>query len=227
MGNPLKLTPQLDAFAATSHRFINQFVTAPICQPSRSALMTGRIPHRNGALGFEPIRPDVPTLVTLLRAQGYYTAALNKIPHMMPESCFPWDGKFTGSGKNPVLLGRQVHDAIAAARTAQKPFFINCNITDPHRPFYGADARPNTAKKAAKKKSVAATDDDPVESEGTVVPVSSADVPVPAFLEDLPDIRRELAQYYSSIKRLDLSFAAALQSLRDSGEADRTVVLFM
>ncbi len=85
MGNPLKLTPNLDALALSSHRLVNQFVSAPICQPSRSALMTGRVPHRNGALGFEPIRPDVPTLVTVLRARGYFAAGINKpLPDPIP-----------------------------------------------------------------------------------------------------------------------------------------------
>src|SRR5262249_27491920 len=68
MGNPLRATPRLDALAASAHRFVNAHVTASICQPSRSALLTGRVPHRNGALGFGPISADVPTLVEILRA---------------------------------------------------------------------------------------------------------------------------------------------------------------
>ena len=62
MGSKVGATPNLDAFAKTCQRFVNNHVTAPICQPSRSALMTGRVPHRNGALGFNPIRTDIPTL---------------------------------------------------------------------------------------------------------------------------------------------------------------------
>src|SRR5207253_930507 len=52
---PVGATPNLDAFATTCYRFEHQHVSAPICQPSRSALMTGRVPHRNGELGFNPI----------------------------------------------------------------------------------------------------------------------------------------------------------------------------
>src|SRR6185369_7355918 len=66
-GDKLGATPNLDAFAKTAHRFVNSHVTVPICQPCRSALMTGRVPHRNGALGFNPIRKDVPTLIEVLR----------------------------------------------------------------------------------------------------------------------------------------------------------------
>jgi N-sulfoglucosamine sulfohydrolase len=227
MGNPLKLTPTLDRFAATAHRFVNQHVSAPICQPSRSALMTGRVPHRSGALGFNPVKEGTPTLVTVLQAVGYFTAGINKLPHMMPESCFPWDVRLAGSGKNPDLIGRQTRDAISASQRAGKPFFINCNITDPHRPFYGARQTPAQKKKAARREDDGTNGDDPTESEGVVVPVTPAEVPIPSFLEDVPELRREVAQYYSSIKRLDLSFAAVMKALDESGEAARTCVVFM
>jgi N-sulfoglucosamine sulfohydrolase len=227
MGNALKLTPTIDALARSSHQFLNQHVSAPICQPSRSAFMTGRVPHRNGALGFEPVRPDTPTLVTVLKANGYFSAGINKLEHMQPESCFPWDLKLGGSGKNPDLIGRHMRDAIAAAKTANKPFFINCNITDPHRPFYGADKTAGQKKKASKRADDGVNGDEPNEKEGVVVPLAPGEVKVPTFLEDVPELRREVAQYYSSIKRLDLSFAQVMKSLQESGEADRTVVIFM
>src|SRR3954466_9440518 len=72
MGSRLGATPNLDAFAAECFRFEQCHASAPICQPSRSALMTGRVPHRNGALGFGPIRTDVPTLVEILKGRGYF-----------------------------------------------------------------------------------------------------------------------------------------------------------
>ena len=70
MGNSLGATPNLDAFAATAHQFRNNHVTVPICQPGRAALLTGRVPHRNGALGFQPISAGVPTLVGRLERGG-------------------------------------------------------------------------------------------------------------------------------------------------------------
>ncbi len=67
MGGKYGLTPSLDALASRSHRFIHNRTTAPICQPSREAMMTGRVPHRSGGLGFTPIREGVPTLNTVLK----------------------------------------------------------------------------------------------------------------------------------------------------------------
>ena len=41
MGNPLKPTPNMDAFAATAHRFTDNHDAAPICQPSRAPSRRG------------------------------------------------------------------------------------------------------------------------------------------------------------------------------------------
>jgi N-sulfoglucosamine sulfohydrolase len=135
-GNKLGTTPNLDAFAKTTHRFVNSHVTVPICQPGRSALMTGRVPHRNGALGFNPIRRDVPTLVEVLRAQGYYTGVIAKAVHMAPAEKFPWHAVGEQNlGKQPTKFAAKFRELLATAATQKKPFFINANICDPHRPF--------------------------------------------------------------------------------------------
>jgi hypothetical protein len=43
-------TPNIDSIAAAGVKFTNGYVTAPVCSPSRAALMTGRYQHR---LGFD------------------------------------------------------------------------------------------------------------------------------------------------------------------------------
>jgi N-sulfoglucosamine sulfohydrolase len=92
MGNPLKPTPNMDAFAVTAHRFTDNHDAAPICRPSREAMMTGLWPQRSGALGFNPINEGVPTLATVLKGKGYFIAALNKLEHMrnMRDPRRPW-----------------------------------------------------------------------------------------------------------------------------------------
>lgn len=173
-GNALGATPHLDAFAKASHRFINSHVTVPICQPGRSALMTGRVPHRNGALGFNPIRPDVPTLVEILREQGYFTAAIAKAVHMAPAEKFPWHAIGEQAlGKQPTQFAAKFREMLAAAAHEKKLFFINANICNPHRPFIDG-AR------------IKAKADEPLD--GAKV-FQANDVSVPPFLEDIPRVR--------------------------------------
>src|SRR6056297_2209907 len=78
-GNELEgVSPNLDELASQGVRFQHAYVTIAICQPCRASIMTGRYPHRSGALGFDKIKRDVPTLPEKLRENGYYTAAIGK-----------------------------------------------------------------------------------------------------------------------------------------------------
>jgi N-sulfoglucosamine sulfohydrolase len=213
MGNKQGLTPNLDRLAFQSHRFVRNRTTAPICQPSREAMMTGCVPHRSGALGFTPVYTGTPTMVTVLKDAGYYSAAIHKTEHMQPPSCFPWDHAIPGDNRKPSEYGRGVSDAIDAARKENKPFFVICNINDPHRPFYGAHA--------------AATMDHNDEGEYAVPRLIRPDeVDVPPILEDLPAIREELSQYYNSAQRMDISIGRVLEALKDSGAESDTIVFF-
>jgi N-sulfoglucosamine sulfohydrolase len=221
MGNPLKPTPNMDAFAATAHRFIDNHDAAPICQPSREAMMTGLWPQRSGGLGFNPINEGVPTLATVLKGKGYFIAAFNKLEHMQPACCFPWDYSTNDSGRNPPMIEVQVAEAIKQARAQGKPFFINCNTRDPHRPW----PRLNKESRAEGEGEQWAINGSPIDD--VVKKVTPEQVPVPSFLEDLPPIREELATYYNSVQRLDLSFGKVMAALQASGEMGNTVILFV
>ena len=53
------------------------------------------------------------------------------------------------------------------------------------------------------------------------------EVPIPGFLFDHPDVRKELALYYSSVRRADDAVGAILRALDKSGHADDTIVMFL
>ena len=213
MGNTHGLTPNLDSLAHRSHRFVRNRTTAPICQPSREAMMTGRVPHRSGGLGFNPINEGTPTLVTVLKGSGYYAAAIHKTEHMQPVSCFPWDRTVSGKGRAPSVYASSVNDAIAEARSRKQPFFINCNINDPHRPFYGSPE--------------AATVDHGEQGEYHVArELGAEDVQAPSFLENLPAVRKEFAQYCNSAQRMDVSIGEVLGVLAAAPEAENTIIIF-
>jgi N-sulfoglucosamine sulfohydrolase len=221
LGCKVPATPNLDAFAGTAHRFLNCHLTAPICQPSREALLTGRVPHRSGGVGFTPIRTDVPTLVEVLESSGYFTACINKMPHMAPRAKFPWDHTVGTQGKNPDAVGSDLRDCLGRAARSGKPFFINANITDPHRPFHGSEREAQQQAKAREKSSGREA------LPGDIEPFRPEEIAVPAFLEDLPPVRRELAQYYSSVRRFDVSFGKIISELKQAGQGDTTLVVFL
>ncbi|MCW2364589.1 N-sulfoglucosamine sulfohydrolase [Sphingobium sp. B7D2B] len=208
------LTPNLDRLASQSHVFEQVRTVAPICMPSRQAFMSGLLPHRNGGNGFFPMHEGTLTLCSLLASEGYYCAASHKIGHMQPATSFPWHMKQEGKDRHPMVHADLTRLAITQAQAQYKPFFINCNINDPHRPFYGSrDAEELDHGQEGPYR--------------IPNPLGPDDVTVPANLEDLPEIRQEIAQYWNSAQRLDIAVGNILKALEESGAADDTIVLFV
>jgi arylsulfatase A-like enzyme len=86
-GHPTIRTPHLDRMAAEGMRFTQFYSAAPVCTPSRSALLTGRYPIRSGMYGPRRVLfPDSEggiqnedlTLAEMLQANGYRTACIGK-----------------------------------------------------------------------------------------------------------------------------------------------------
>ena len=209
-------TPHMDRLAAASMRFNHAFVQVGNCMPSRNVMWSGRYPHTTRVEGFYPIKdPDYPHLTDLVKAAGYFTGIRGKVSHSTPYHPYPaWDIVLDtlpdGSQahvKDPASYYLSAQAGIAAAQKAGKPFCLNLNISDPHKPFYAEGGKP----------------DPHVPSR-----VFTADeVPIPGFLFDDPAVRTELAEYYSSVRRADDCLGQILRALEESGESDRTVILFL
>jgi arylsulfatase A-like enzyme len=82
-------TPILDAFIKEGMKFTHAYAAAPVCTPTRVALMTGKYPARNVVGLREPLRmtsididlglsPEIPTLSSILKESGYETALFGK-----------------------------------------------------------------------------------------------------------------------------------------------------
>jgi len=212
------ITPNIDRLAGEGMRFARAHVTIAVCQPCRSVLMTGRYPHRSGGEGFHRIRKtDVPTLWELLAKAGYRCGVLGKAGHSTPKATIKQDmyldmGQL-GRGRDPALYHKHAKRFLADSAKAGRPFFLMANSHDPHRPFSGSDQEARWRKA------------------GPVTPPSRtykpAEVATPGFLPDLPEVRREIAEYYSSVRRCDDTVGAVLRALSESGLADRTLVIFL
>jgi N-sulfoglucosamine sulfohydrolase len=213
-------TPNIDQLASDGLRFTHAHVTIAVCQPSRSTLMTGRYPHRNGGEGFFHLRqPGVPILPESLRSAGYRVGILGKVPHSTPYESFQWDMAHDmpelGMGRNPHVYGGFADEFIGAAVRSGSPFFLMANSHDPHRPFYGNDK----AEWYQPGKNPPA-----LPPSLTFTPEA---VKTPGFLPDLPDVRREISEYYASVRRCDDTVGAILQALRKHGAEDTTLVVFL
>jgi N-sulfoglucosamine sulfohydrolase len=216
------ITPNIDRLASEGMWFEHAHVTIAICMPTRAVWMTGRYPHRSGALGFDRINRGVPTLLETLKKAGYFTGIMAKVPHVVPSRGKAWDvvvkaGELN-AGRDPKLYYEKGKEFFRKAKSSGGPFFLMANAQDPHRPF--AQSPRETSRRNAKKRRKGGFP-------GVSRTYKPSEITLPGFLPDLPKIRTELAQYFTSVHRADEVVGSVLRALDEAGHADDTIVMFM
>ena len=206
-GDPLARTPTLDRLATQSVRFTRAFTTAPVCAPSRAAIITGMYQTSIGAQHMRTTEDRVPELPgpylavppfyvkafpEYLRAAGYYTSNRVKTDYQFGTPFTIWDD-----------LGNQAHWRNRADKS--QPFFsvFNLEITHESRIFPSSPAR-----------------------KGKPLVTDAAKIKVPPYYPDSPVVREELARMYDNIADMDGQVAEILRQLEEDGLADNTIVFY-
>jgi arylsulfatase A len=98
-GHPTIQTPNLDRMAHEGQKWTNFYAAAPVCTPSRAAIMTGRLPIRTGMCSDRRrvlfpdsaggLPPEEVTVAEVLGDVGYATACIGKwhlghLPQYLP-----------------------------------------------------------------------------------------------------------------------------------------------
>lgn len=85
LGHPSIKTPNIDKLAKRGALFSDAHCAAPLCNPSRTALLTGLRPSTSGVYDNEqywrPVLPDVQTIPMYFRKHGYHVAGAGKVFH--------------------------------------------------------------------------------------------------------------------------------------------------
>ncbi len=218
-GDKVAKTPNIDRLAANGMRFTRAYCTTASCSASRSVLMSGLYNHATGHYGhahgaghfstFESVR----SLPVMLGEAGYRTCLVGKY-HLAPEYTYKFETQRqegTQGARNTVRMAQNAKAWIA--ENDPRPFFLYFCPTDPHRA--GADSFANHP-------------DQPDFYPGSKpVVYRPEEVSVPSWLPDRPEVRRELAEYYQSIARMDVGIGTLLDALKESGHWDDTLVMFL
>jgi arylsulfatase A-like enzyme len=104
-GNPQTKTPNMDRLAASGVLFTNAYCAGASCNPSRTAIMSGRAPHHSGLYeNMQKLREVLPGAELMPRyfsRHGYWSAGSGKILHYVidPPS---WQRKVTIPSRKPL-----------------------------------------------------------------------------------------------------------------------------
>ena len=263
-GNPVAITPHIDALAADGTVFDIAYCNFPLCAPSRMSMATGLLASRVGAYDNATEFPaTIPSYAHYMRKLGYRTCLSGKMHFVGPDqlhgferrlttdiypSDFAWtpDWSYTGfhgATDTSVLTDSGVcrrnvqidydedvtHKAIqeiydAARAEDARPFFLQVSYTHPHDPYLclqehwdlyeGVDIPP------PKTGMIPHNENDPhslrvLKQHG----FDDANVPDEA-------IARARRAYCGSVSYIDDQLGRLMQALEDSGQADRTIVIF-
>lgn len=109
-GNKIVKTPNLDRLAARGIRFDRAYTQYPLCNPSRSSLLTGKYPTQTEVMDnehyFRALHPELVSLPQHFKANGYASLRAGKIFHGGIDDTDAWtEGgeprNFTGARRPP------------------------------------------------------------------------------------------------------------------------------
>lgn len=210
-GNDQVATPNIDRLADEGVKLDNAFVVSSSCAPSRASFITGQYPHTHGVTALTHLHPDRqlpvghPTIASLLADAGYVTGIEGKwhVAFFEEPASYGYHEHLGG------LLGSDIQDSERARdfieRHQHERFYLELNYMNNHRDGMGK---------------FQFAPDFPVDPEAIQVPEYWA-------LPDWPEIREDVAKYFSQTMEMDRLIGEVLDQLDELGLADNTAVLFV
>ncbi|MCX5320011.1 sulfatase [Streptomyces sp. NBC_00120] len=200
-GAEYAVTPRLDRLAAEGVRFDQAFAAAPICAPSRSAIITGCFPTAIGTMHMRTKAappPEVRLLPEYFREAGYYVTNASFTDFQTPTPVSVFD------------------DCSDGAHWRNRP--------DPDQPFFAAfqglmthESQIYLDDEAFAERTRHVADADRHEPDRA---------PLPPYYPDTETFRKSWARYNDLITEMDHWAGGILDQLGEDGVADNTIVVF-
>jgi arylsulfatase A len=223
-GHPRIKTPNLDTFATEGVRFTQCYSACGVCSPSRSAILTGRTPYRNGVWRWIPadspvhLRTSEITLAEVLKEKGYETCHVGKWhlnghfnspmhPQPNDHGFDHWLGTQNNaapSHKNPtnfVRNGKEVGplEGYSALLIVEEAVGWLSKQRDPKKPFYLN-----------------------VWTHEPHLPIESA----PEFMKQYADLEVGFRQHHGNVTQMDHAFGTLMKALDKMNLRENTIVFF-
>ncbi len=224
-GHPIIKSPNLDAFSKQGVRLTQCYSGSAVCSPSRSALLTGRTPHRNGVYtwiaegGDVHLRASEIALPKLLKTAGYTT-------------CHSGKWHLNGLFNNPAQPqpGDHGYDWWMATQNNAAPTHANpvnfVRNVEPVGPLQGYSA-PLVVEEAVRWLKEKRDGSKPfflaVWTHEPHYPIKSD----PKFKALYPDLTDDVQiEHHANVTQMDHAFGQLMQALNKQKLADNTFVFF-
>ena len=224
-GHPVIKSPNLDRFASEGLRLTQCYAACSVCSPSRSAILTGRTPYRNGVFRWIPggsqyhLRQSEITIASLLKQRGYETCHAGK---------WHLNGKFNSDEQpQPDDHG---YDHWLATQNNASPHHLNPVNYVRNREEVGRMEGPSAVIAANEAVSWLKGRKDSTTPFFITVWTHEPHLPIesaPKYMKPYADIEDEgLRQHHGNITQMDDAFGRLMAAVDEMGFRDNTVVFF-
>jgi uncharacterized sulfatase len=201
-GDDYSTTPNFDRLAKRGCVYINTWASAPVCAPARTAIITGVSPTSTGAEHMRSMT-RMPAgwkmFPGYLREAGYYCTNNGKEDYNLEKPEGTWDVTQGGNGGAPGGYS-PTHGHWRNRKPGQPFFAVFNNMTTHESKIFGSATNKNLIHDPAKAR-------------------------VPAFEPDIPEVRRDWAQYHDLLTAEDGQHEARMDELTADGLVDDTIII--
>ncbi|WP_026776093.1 sulfatase [Polaribacter sp. Hel_I_88] len=206
-GNENASTPNIDKLAENGIRFTNAFATGTVCSASRSAIITG-VPTFKLGTGNHRSNYPIPTFIKgfpyYLKQEGYYTSNNEKTDYNIANEKEFIDETWDDSSNTATWSKR---------KDKNQPFFSVFNFAASHQ------SRTMSMPFDWYEKSV-------LNYLSEEERIGNNDFEMPPYFKDSPEMRKQFARVYNSIKLTDKRIGDLLQKLEKDNLLENTIIFF-
>jgi len=193
-------TPNIDALAEESLKFNYAYLAMSMCAPCRQELYSGLYPmHSGAAWNHSQSKPGTKSVCHYLRKLGYRVGLAGK-HHCSPRESYRFDGVPGFERGCCSKTAKADHEGIRQYMTADEdqPFCLVIGLVVAHVPWTVGDPKQFDLDK----------------------------LKLPPHFADTPGVREDYAKYLAEIGVLDKQVGDILDTLKKTGKADNTLMIF-
>lgn len=233
-GNPNVYTPQSDRIAAMGVDFERSYCADPVCAPSRTSWLTGRMPVEHGVIGNgTPIDSSMIDFGQWFGDHGYETAMFGKwhTAGRDPGKSFSLYTGIHPAGQYGDLSMADSARSYLLGRSREKPYFLHVSLMNPHdicqtsclRTANGEVPLPPEIKLPDLPDNFSA---DPAEPETLIARVRRSSRRLNKRTWDETDWQLYRWNYFRNCEMVDQTISRVLDALEASGEAENTLLVY-
>lgn len=195
-------TPHIDSLASQGMKFNQMIASEAMCVPTRASLFTGLYPVRHGSFqNHKPVNEDVKSICHYLGDLGYTVALTGKDHSTKPVSVFPFKiiKGFETNCVSPTDDYSLTDVREFITNSIGQPYCLFIMSTNPHAPW----------------------------TMGNPSEFKAEELVLPPHWVDTRDVREQFTKYLAEVRRLDNQVGEVMALLKETGQEDNTVFIFL